>query len=779
MKEKLPIRLFEKREQDLLNNEPGGRGNPPNWILEEERLRQHAKDIYNSFDNAIQYYDSMRKKQPDFIPLTLEVEVIEDAKAKTHKKELNKFLGVSEKTKEIALKGDDKLLVKVDSINDLESLKQKTTDYEKFKYPLSAISQVEIFTPDISFDGKEINYKLKLINFNDFETNNAVKEYVKQRLVKHNIIYKEVSYSPELIIFKLVLDSIDNVDFLNELPIYSLKKLPKYTFNETSIDEITSELKKLKYDSSIDYPIVGVMDSGIALNEMNEDWVIGREEFYIEDDINTSHGTFVSGIILYGDEMSGEQYTGLNGCKILDVPVVSQNTDEDELLDNIERVIKKYSKIKIWNLSISLNQEVDENDFSDAAIALDRIQEDYDVIICKSAGNSSSFLLNYPKDKIHIPSDSVRAIVVGSINEVSDSVGYAKKDYPAAYTRIGRGPSRIIKPELVHYGGDVHKDATGNFEYKGTPSLSIDGSTRNDCGTSFSTPKISAILAGLHHSMNEEFDALLLKALVIHSSDYGECTELDATTKLDQLGFGRPQRYQDILYGNEHEVTLILRDTISKGKFIDIMDFPFPRNLINDGFYEGQITVTLAYNPILEASQGSEYCQSNIDVKFGTYLEKVSRDIEKRHILNPIGRDITTQNILLSRLYSKRAIKSADSLFTKERMLIDFGDKYYPIKKYSIDLSELTPANKEALISSDRKWYLKIDSLFRDFAEKQARIDEIDLTMDFCVIITIKDPTQTKDIYSSVVQDLDYHNFIHRDIKVEQHIQVNNPNEDE
>lgn len=399
------------------------------------------------------------------------------------------------------------------------------------------------------------------------------------------------------------------------------------------------------------------------------------------------------------------------------------------------------------------------------------------MIICKSAGNSDAFSLNYPKEKIHIPSDSVRALVVGSINEESDKAGYSKKDYPAAYTRIGRGPARIIKPEVVHYGGDIHKDSNGGFVVKGTPSLSPDGTTRNDCGTSFSTPRVSAILAGLQHAMNEDFDALLLKALVVHSADYGECTGLDVNTRLDQLGFGKPKSYQDILYGNEHEITLILRDTISKSKFIDIMDFPFPKNLIKNGFYEGQITVTLAYNPILEASQGSEYCQSNIDVKFGTYSEKVDRDIDKRNIINPIGRDITAQNILLSRLYSKRAIKSAESLFMRERMLIDFGDKYYPIKKYSIDLSELTPANREALISDDRKWYLKIEPLFRDFTEKQSQVYETELGMDYCVIITIKDSTQTKDIYSSVVQELDYYNFIHRDIKVEQHIQVHNEDE--
>ena len=50
-----------------------------------------------------------------------------------------------------------------------------------------------------------------------------------------------------------------------------------------------------------------------------------------------------------------------------------------------------------------------------------------------------------------------------------------------------------------------------------------------------------------------------------------------------------------------------------------------------------------------------------------------------------------------------------NSQFLKERILIEDKDKFYPVKKYAVDLSEFTFTNKERYLKSDRKWYLKIE----------------------------------------------------------------------
>lgn len=90
--------------------------------------------------------------------------------------------------------------------------------------------------------------------------------------------------------------------------------------------------------------------------------------------------------------------------------------DEYELINNIREIISSnYKDVKIWNLSGGLRVEIDENNFSDFAKALDDIQDTYGVIICKSAGNCTNFVNKKPKGRIVKSADSVRAVVVGSI----------------------------------------------------------------------------------------------------------------------------------------------------------------------------------------------------------------------------------------------------------------------------------------------------------------------------------------------------------------------------
>ena len=49
-------------------------------------------------------------------------------------------------------------------------------------------------------------------------------------------------------------------------------------------------------------------------------------------------------------------------------------------------------------------------------------------------------------------------------------------------------------------------------------------------------------------------------------------------------------------------------------------------------------------------------------------------------------------------------------------MLIEQGDKYQPIKKYYVDLSKMTDANKRKALGENRKWALKLTGLYRDAA---------------------------------------------------------------
>lgn len=123
--------------------------------------------------------------------------------------------------------------------------------------------------------------------------------------------------------------------------------------------------------------------------------------------------------------------------------------------------------------------------------------------------------------------------------------------------------------------------------------------------------------------------------LVIHSAHYPAEMKMEIGDKLKYAGFGLPASSNKILYNDKYETTLILQDTLEKGHFIEILDFPYPQSMVDEnGYLYGNIQVTLVSKPMLNASQGAEYCQSNIKVMFGTYDSKTLRDTSKRNIKN-------------------------------------------------------------------------------------------------------------------------------------------------
>lgn len=66
---------------------------------------------------------------------------------------------------------------------------------------------------------------------------------------------------------------------------------------------------------------------------------------------------------------------------------------------------------------------------------------------------------------------------------------------------------------------------------------------------------------------------------------------------------------------------------------------------------------------------------------FGSYDFKTERDITQKTIKNPVGAD-GRQNLLATSLYSKKETKKVDDKFSSERMLISYGNKYQPVKKW-------------------------------------------------------------------------------------------------
>jgi hypothetical protein len=68
------------------------------------------------------------------------------------------------------------------------------------------------------------------------------------------------------------------------------------------------------------YPIVGVIDSGIA--PILDEWVVDRFDFLDTDDYDALHGTMVAGLITVGQQINGPDVAHeRDGCQIVDIPL--------------------------------------------------------------------------------------------------------------------------------------------------------------------------------------------------------------------------------------------------------------------------------------------------------------------------------------------------------------------------------------------------------------------------------------------------------------------------
>ena len=716
--ERLPIKFFAPREIDELRVEGNRNREPPRWLLTGQDLIDRSAQLLDAFHSFSSIYEQ-RVSSP--IPFVFVAKMCED---------------------------------------------------ETFKP----------FDPIVQWDKEDKAYKIKLIDFQNYETNIAMQRLFEKCLTKNGISYQKTLYTSQVPVYKIKQLPKITIDTLTNDPsfemIFSIEPMPQYTLSLDFIDH-NSDVSPIYPVNGRRYETLGILDNGIASIPQLQPWIDGKRwTVYPENVISSTHGTFVAGVALYGDILEEKEWIGHNGIKLFDATIfpdpAKEFLDEDDLIANIQEAIKaNHEKIKVWNLSVSITREVNNSKFSDFAVALDALQEQYNILICKSAGNCKNFTMHLSKGRIHEGADSVLSLVVGSMAHKKRTFDFADIDNPSPFTRVGPGPEFIIKPEVTHYGGNAGIDDHGKLVISGVKSFFTNGTTIENVSTSFSTPRVASLATDLFQELDEKFDPLLIKGLIIHSASYPHNLHIPEAERTNQIGFGIPQNIHNILYNEPYEATLILRDTLAKGEYIDIMDFPMPKSLIQNSFYTGQIIATLVYEPILDPSQGIEYCQSNIDVKFGTYDSKIQRDTQRRGILNPVGRQ-GSQNLFRETLYSKRLMRDNNSDFAlRERLLIQYGDKYYPVKKYAVDLSELSDSNKKRYITADKKWYLTLRGLFREHTEQQAVLERSIPKQDLCLIITIRDPNQIAPIYNDVTQGLDNCNFWHSNIKLTNDISVN------
>lgn len=82
----------------------------------------------------------------------------------------------------------------------------------------------------------------------------------------------------------------------------------------------------------------------------------------------------------------------------------------------------------------------------------------------------------------------------------------------------------------------------------------------------------------------------------------------------------------------------------------------------------------------------------------------------------------------------------------------------------------MTATNRNNYLVGNRKWYMKIEGLFRDAVEREASLTGEALKQEFCIILTIRDPDEKAPVYNEVTQQLQQRGFAYSDVRLKNEV---------
>ena len=717
--ERLPIKVVFTRETDL--SQPvvyGGR------IKEFEEVNQTLRARFlGQINNVSTSFAHLFTEKPSASAVAM-VKLKQKAIAKTYRP----YHLFSDYTCPI-IGGDffGTLFIRVSKtgLNNLSIyIKEKATKQLK-----AEISTIETILPykcaiPTNFDYSKNVFKLQLFNFADEQINYETNINFESLLKKLGITeYSHLNYSSTKNLYQISCSDHEKINKLSNFE--GTQRIT--TLTEFNVEKQSIAIGKIKEDEfpipeDRDYPIVGLIDSGTAPdNPLLAPWIIDRDEEDVpREDQDNSHATFIAGLIINGKSFNHNNNDFPNNrAKIVDVVAIPKGgTDETALLETIKRVVLKYPIVKVWNLSVNANNPCEDGHFSTFAMELDALQKKHNITFVNSAGNHT-YPRSWPSqqigelDRITPPADTALGITVASVAHMEHNNSIVKKDQPSPFSRRGPGASFLPKPELSHYGGNLDKNK--RYNQLGIISMDSDGNLVENVGTSFAAPWISTLMAELRQ---RNLSSNLSKALLIHSAILKGANI--SSEEFRYKGFGIPQDINYISTCPPWAATMIFEPTllVEKRRF-DRSGFPLPSCLKKEnGKYQGNIYVTLVYDPILLPEAGAEYCQVNVDVSIGKRTQNKEDPLRTSH---------KTEIILQP--------ENLKDLF--ESSQLEYGFKWSPVKVYKRSFSK---------IDGDNDWGIRLEVHYRGHKGIKA------LPQNVALIVTIEDPKRLQPVYNEVVQ---------------------------
>mgnify|MGYP003444909543 CR=1 FL=1 len=338
-------------------------------------------------------------------------------------------------------------------------------------------------------------------------------------------------------------------------------------------------------------PTIGVIDTLFDSRVYFGEWVEYHD--MVDDNIlktskDYQHGTAVSSIVVDGPRLNPWLNDGCGRFKVRHFGVATDSHFSSfTIIKQIKRIIAENKDIKVWNISLGSNKEVNDNFISAEAAILDQIQHENDVIFVVAGTNKP----NNSVVKIGSPADSINSLVVNSVTKSGLSTKYSRK---------GLALSFFAKPDVSYYGGS-EEEYIRVCEPLGAASVA---------GTSYAAPWIARKLSYLIEVLG--FNREIAKAMIIDSAR--AWNEAPTPEEVALYGHGVvPIKIEDIVQTKDDEIKFVVTDISEKWNTYNY-DFPIP---MEDDKYPYVARATMCYFPICDRTQGVDYTNTELNLHFG------------------------------------------------------------------------------------------------------------------------------------------------------------------
>lgn len=397
----------------------------------------------------------------------------------------------------------------------------------------------------------------------------------------------------------------DAAPYLIAMSVSDITQIPVVNTNDIdedpdySIPEPTNE------------PVVGVIDTHFYDKVYFRDWVQYHNEQSKEIELKPNdydHGTMVTSIIVDGPTLNPRLEDNCGRFRVRHFGVAKDGrNNSSSIMRAIKRIVSGNKDIKVWNLSLGSELEINKNFISPEAAVLDKIQFDNDVVFIVSGTNKRDD--DVSKKRLGAPADSINSIVVNSVDF---------EQIPAIYSRTGPVLSFFNKPDVSYYGGTDDDRIVVYAPYGKKASY----------GTSFAAPWITRKMAYLVYKMGLTKE--VAKALLIDSAAGWKKN----TYNSEVIGYGVvPKKIDNIIQCENDEIRFVISEV---SELFDTYNYNIPVPV----YQESQPFIakaTLCYFPKCSRNQGVDYTDTELDLHFGRIKDNGIKPIDN-NIQNDEGK---------------------------------------------------------------------------------------------------------------------------------------------